>query len=172
VTREEFARRLHEAAVRAIAFARELIVNQVPDEYRFDIVIVPHGPGHAGPIVDPLLIDLWNRGGTARELTADQAVALLWHKDRVPEWIDIALDAIELPRDDRWRVVSFVQLRCSRDLVDDARLWYANEGVPLFHIQGPAMPHDWTTRHTDAEGRFDPKGSKFILPSRNKRGRS
>ncbi|HEY5927361.1 MAG TPA: hypothetical protein VIV11_37010 [Kofleriaceae bacterium] len=169
MTREEFARRLHEAALRSIAFARELIVNQVPDEYRFDIVIKPHGPEHVGPIVDPHLMDLWKRGGEARELTVDQAVAELWHDGRVPEWIDISLDAIELPRDDPWRVVSFVQLRCSRDLVDDKGLWYANEGVPPFHFHSPALPHDWSKRHTDAEGRFDPKGNKFILPSRKKR---
>ena len=39
MTRTEFARRLHEAALRTLAYARELIVNDVPDEYRFDIRI-------------------------------------------------------------------------------------------------------------------------------------
>ena len=41
MTAEEFARRLHEATVRALACARELVVNEVPDEHRFDIVIKP-----------------------------------------------------------------------------------------------------------------------------------
>jgi len=172
VTREEFARRLHAAAVRVLAYARELVVNSVPDEYRFDIRIVPHtqGPWRDGPLVDPLLLDLWHRSrdGVLRDVTADHAVAELWHDGRVPEWIDISLDAIELPHDDRWRVVSFVELRCSRDLVDDAQLWYANEGLPPFHMLGPPMPHDWSNRHT-VDGQFDPKGRKFILPSRNKR---
>jgi hypothetical protein len=171
VERAEFARRLHEASARAIACARDLIVNQVPDECRFDIVITPHASDDYGPIVDPLLLDLWNRShhGLIHELTADQVVTELCLQERVPEWIDIALDSIEFPRDDRWRVVSFIQVRCSRTLVGDEGLWYANEGVPPFHVLGPAMPHEWTVRHTDAEGRFDPKGRKFLLPGRKPR---
>ena len=42
-----------------------------------------------------------------------------------------------------------------------------NEGLPPFHLHGPAMPHDWTVRYT-VDGRFDPQGRKFILPSRRK----
>jgi hypothetical protein len=169
MTRAEFARRLHEAAMRALAFARELVVNDVPDDHRFDLFIKPHGPGHDGPIVDPCLQDLWDRSrGIARELTVDQVITELWHDGRVPEWIDISLGAIELPRDDRWRVVSFIELHCSRTLVDDAGLWYANEGAPPFHIQGPSIPRDWSDRHTDADGRFDPKGRRFLLPSRKR----
>ena len=98
MTRTEFARRLHEAALRTLAYARELIVNDVPDEYRFDIRIVPHGPEREH-IVDPLLVDLWKRShqGLVRELTTEQAAADLCHEERVPEWIDISLEAIELP---------------------------------------------------------------------------
>jgi hypothetical protein len=171
VTREELARRLREASDRALAVARELIVNQVPDERRFDVVIKPHHSGHDGPLVDPLLQDLWHRSrhGVIRELTEDQVVTELCIQDRVPEWIDISLEAIELPRDDQWRVVSFIQLRCSRTLVDDPWLWYANEGVPPFHILGPAMPHDWVERHMNAERKFDPQGARFLLPSRKSR---
>jgi hypothetical protein len=169
VTRTEFARRLHEAALRTLAYARELIVNDVPDEYRFDIRIVPHGPERAD-IVDPLLVDLWKRShhGLVRELTTEQAAAELCHEERVPEWIDISLEAIELPRDEKWRVVSFIQLRCSRDLVDDTGLWYANEGLPPFHFHSPPLPDGWVDRHTDADGRFDAKGRRFILPSRKR----
>jgi len=170
VTREEFARRLHEATLRALAVARELIANQVPDEVRYDIVIKPHGPGHDGPRVDPLLLDLWQRSGqgTLHEVTAEQAIAELWHAGRIPEWIDTYLEAIELPRDDRWRAVSFVELRCSRTLAGDDMLWHAHEGVPPFHVLGPAMPPGWTARHTNEDGKFDPKGAKFILPSRKR----
>ena len=171
MTREELARRLNAATARVIAYARELVVNQVPDEHRFDIKIIPHGSHHEGPLVDPLLLDLWHRSrhGVLAEQTAEQVVNELWHEERVPEWIDISLDAIELPRDDRWRVVSFIEVRCSRTLVHDAELWYANEGLPPFHMLGPPMPHEWSQRHTDANGRFDPKGAKFLLPSRSKR---
>ena len=170
MTRAELARRLHEATTRTLAFAREIIVNDVPDDHRFDIIIKPHGALHDGPIVDPLLQDLWDRTrGIVRELTAEQVIAALWHDGRVPEWIDISLDAIELPRDDRWRVVSMVELRCSRTLADDTGLWHANEGIPPFHILGPALPDGWVERHTDADGRFDPKGRKFLLSTRRKR---
>jgi hypothetical protein len=169
VTREEFARRLHEATQSALGYARELLVNEVPDDYRFDIVIKPDWLPE-GPRVAPELMDLWERSGrnVLREVTADQAVAELWHAGRVPEWIDISLDAIELPRDDQWRVVSFVLLRCSRTLADDDRLWHAHEGLPPFHMLSPALPPGWSERHTNEEGRFDPQGAKFLLPSRKR----
>jgi hypothetical protein len=171
VTAEEFARRLHEATVRALACARELVVNEVPDEHRFDIVIKPHGPWEEGAPVDPPLMELWRRSrrGGVRELTASEVVAGLWHQGRVPEWIDIALSAIELPHDDRWRVVSFVELRCSRSVVGDEQLWYAADGLPPFHVLGPELPPGWCLRHTDAAGRFDAGGRRFLLRGRRER---
>ena len=54
----------------------------------------------------------------------------------------------------------------ARELVDDAGLWYANEGAPPFPIQGLAIPRDWSDRYTDDEGRYAPEGRKFLLPSR------
>src|SRR5262245_42476727 len=95
MTREEFLRRLNEAARRAIDFARTLVVDVVPDDCFFDLWLIPHSQSEEcpRPIVDPPLEKLWNKSQEGRfyRLTAEQIADALWHEGRVPEWIDIGV---------------------------------------------------------------------------------
>ena len=161
MTADEFLRRLDLAADSAIAFARELVVDTVPDARLFDITIKPHNNGSVDPPLDALY--LRSPGGVLRDASRERVVTELWHGGCVPEWIDISVQEVGAPPDDRWSMIAFVELRCSRTIASDEGLWYAETGVAPFHVLGPPIPRYFTDRHTDGNGRYDPQGAKYML---------
>ena len=138
MTPAEFLQRLDAASDQAILFARECVVDTVPDARLFDIAVKPHHDGSVDPPLDALYRR--SRGGVLRDVTREAVVAELWHDGRVPEWIDISVKEVGAPPDDEWGMLTFIELRCSRTIASDDALWYAPTGVAPFHVVGPTMP--------------------------------
>ncbi len=140
---EVFKERLLEATKRAVSFARDSVIDTVPDEVRYDLLLVPDDRPTR---VAPELEDLWKRsaGGFLPGFTMEQVVAEVWHQERVPEWIDFGVNSVESG-------VTFVEVRFSRTLSDDDGLWHESSGIPPFKIVGPPIPDGFLERHSGSE---------------------
>ena len=68
---------------------------------------------------------------------AKEAVTYLWRDGKVPEWIDVAVEAV----DHR----SLVALRCcGRFTSSEELLYHSPSGLPPLSIKSPALPPDWS----------------------------
>ncbi|WP_326558488.1 hypothetical protein [Micromonospora sp. NBC_01796] len=134
--RDLFAARLAASAESAYAFARPMISEDLPAPLVFRIRLDQSYDGD-GPLSGDLRFPADSAAGRAaalRRCDAAGAVAELWRDGWVPEWINVALVG-ETGTD---TVVELVC--CGRFTDDDTKLYHAGEGVPPFHVVGPALP--------------------------------
>jgi len=151
VEREVFARHLQEAAAEALAFARTLIAEPLPDAMRFRVRLNSSYDGNplvGGEVVFP------EDGTIARALElqacdVDMVVDTLWRDGRVPEWIDVAVF-------DETGAETLIELTCcGRYSAQEQLLYHAQRGRPPFHPLGPTLP-----------ARYEP-GRKFSIHHRS-----
>jgi hypothetical protein len=78
----------------------------------------------------------------------EQVVDFLWRSSKVPEWIDVAVQA---ERDG----CTVVELRCcGRFTAQEELLYYSGPGgIPPFSVKSPNLPPGWES--VEASGKFD-----------------
>lgn len=161
-----FEERLREATARALSFARELVIDTIPDEVRYDLRLIPHHDfGDVPPRVDPELQALWNRSshGWVWNESFERVVKALWHDGRVPEWIDFGVHSVEGD-------ITYLEVRFSRTLATDEALWYSEAGgIPPFKITSPEMPADFLKRLERHPPEAGESGSRWSLVPRKKK---
>jgi hypothetical protein len=148
VERSTFEARLKTAAQRAIAFAREYVQQPLPDGVLFRVY--PNQSYDGNPRVGDELVfpdESLPEGKFHGSWTIDEALNFLWRGGKVPEWIDIAVEA----EDDRHTLVA---LRCcGRFTGQEDLLYHKPGGLAPFSIKSPTLPPGWQS--IEESGRFD-----------------
>lgn len=144
-----FAMSLRTAADQAVLFARQHVRQAISDKVMFlvypnqscddnlhvgDEVVYPEESLPSGEYLGP-----W---------TPEEVVAFLWRDGKVPEWIDVAVEAVECHR-------SLVGLRCCGRFTEQEEFLYHRYagGVPPFSIKSPVLPPGWES--VEKSGKFD-----------------
>jgi hypothetical protein len=136
VEREQFARRLDEAATTARDFARKYIEEPLPDPMLFRVRL--NSSYDANPRVHDEVVfpeeGAFGRAADLQTCNQQQVVDELWRDGRVPEWIDVAVIG-------ETGTATLLQLVCcGRFTATDEILYHAREGRPPFHVTGPVLP--------------------------------
>ena len=132
-----FAARLIGSAQRARDFARDLVVEVLPDAVAFRVLFNQSNddvvPLRASEVVYP-----HDSGRVLPDCAAQTVVDELWRDGRVPEWIDLSVVDVG-----QGSTVVEV-LCCGRFTDDEALLYHKVEGAAPFHVTSPALPpgHD------------------------------
>jgi hypothetical protein len=134
----------------SVAFARRLVRQSLPDAVVFRVYpnqSFDGQPRRSDEVVFPeeSLSTLEDYQGP---WSAEQIVAHLWRDGKVPEWIDVSVEAVLGGR-------TIIALRCCGRFTADERLYYYNDagGIPPFGIKSPELPPRW--KSVEASGRFD-----------------
>lgn len=148
IDRDEFARRLREAARRAIDYARKMVKQTLPDQPVFQIQ--PNVSFDGNPLQgDEKLFpeDTLPEGQTLGPVDAESATEWLWRHGKIPEWIDARVYGTT-------PTSSVLRLACCGRFTSCAELLYhEREGNQPFHVTSPYLPPGW--RSVEHDGRFD-----------------
>jgi hypothetical protein len=143
-----FQQRLVQASEKAISWAREHVSNHLPSSYLY--LLFPNQSYDGNPLeADEEIFP--NESLPERKylgpLKYEQARAFLWRAGKVPEWIDVSVQAC----DDQF---SYLQLLCcGRFTATDELLYHRAEGYQPFHVVSPNIPPQWET--VELNGKFD-----------------
>ncbi|MRG98399.1 hypothetical protein [Polyangium spumosum] len=134
--RATFASRLETASLRARDFARELVLEHLPDEIRFDVVLnasYDGNPLHPDEVVFPGDGERFSRADL-KGVDATTVLDLLLRDGMVPEWINLTVTHEHGGK-------TFIEvLCCGRFTANESLLYHAEEGYPPFHVLGPSIP--------------------------------
>jgi hypothetical protein len=140
IARAELARRLDLATAETIRYAREFVVESLPDRALYTLKLKPTWLEGGAPIYDPEFASYWQRAtdGTLAGQSAEQLIAELWHDGRAPEWVDLCVIDVD-------DASTHIEAMFSRTLTDRLRPVYPGDryhAVIPFQIRGPYMPAD------------------------------
>jgi hypothetical protein len=146
-----FVEHLRRAAELAVTVARKLVLQTLPDSMAYGVYPNQSNDGHpreGDEVIFPndSLRGLEDYHGPWSE---EQVVAFLWREGKIPEWIDVSVEAVARTR-------TLVALRCCGRFTANDGLHYYNDpgGVPPFGIKSPDLPPRWVS--VEESGRFDP----------------
>jgi hypothetical protein len=147
VDQDTFRSRLLSAGQQAVQLARECVIQALPDEMAF--LVYPNQSYDRNPRMGDEVVfpgDSLN-GKCHGPWSADEVVAFLWRNGKVPEWIDVYVQAEDSIR-------SLIRLVCCGRFTGQAELLYhRDKGFPPFQAMGPPVP--WRYFMGDKEGKFD-----------------
>jgi hypothetical protein len=147
--RSTFETHLRSAAQQAVTFARQHVLQPLPDALEF--LVYPNLSYDGNPRVgdeatfpDESLAE----GECHGPWTVEQVVNFLWRDGKVPEWIDVA---VQSEHDDR----TVLGLSCCGRFTAQEELLYHRvpDGIPPFSVKSPNVPPGWET--IEASGKFD-----------------
>jgi hypothetical protein len=147
--RSTFDYRLRAATSLAVEFARRMVRQVLPPgvDYR----VYTNQSCDQQPLVDDEVVfpeDSLPEAAFHGPWSTAQVIEFLWREGRVPEWIDISVEAVVNSR----TVVGL--LCCGRFSARDGRLYYNVPGeLPPFGIKSPVLPPRW--EGVESSGRFD-----------------
>jgi hypothetical protein len=148
VDRATFEERLRVASRHVLLFAREFVRQSLPDEVVFRVY--PNQSCDDNPRVGDEVVfpeDSLPEGQFHGLWSEAETIAFLWRTEKVPEWIDAAVEA-----EDGQRTV--IALRCcGRFTASEELLYHRPGGLAPFSIKSPVMPPGWES--LEASGRFD-----------------
>jgi hypothetical protein len=146
--RVTFEVRLLTAARHAVEFARDFVYQLLPDELGFRVY--PNQSFDSTPRVGDEVIfpeESVLEGAFHGPWSTDETVDYLWRAGKVPEWIDVAVEASV----DRFTLVA---LRCcGRFTASEDLRYHRLRGLSPFSIKSPWLPPGWES--IEASGRFD-----------------
>jgi hypothetical protein len=135
------------AAREAVLFARRCVHQPLTGEVAYRIY--PNQSFDGNPRVGDEVVfpdDMLPTDEFHGPWSAKEAVAYLWRHGKVPEWIDVSVEAEDGQ--------TLVALRCcGRFTASEELLYYRNGGFPPFGIKSPVLPPGWESPETS--DRFD-----------------
>jgi hypothetical protein len=130
-------------------FARMYVRQSLPDEVTFLVYPNQSYDGHSR-VGDEVIFpdESLPTGEHVGPLSTDEVVNLLWRNNKVPEWIDVAVRAVEETR-------TLIALRCCGRFTEQEELLYYRgpRRTPPFGIKSPDLPPDW--KGLEESGKFD-----------------
>ena len=145
--RNTFDCRLRTASQQALEFARACVRQALPDEMAF--LVYPNKSYDGKPRVGDEVVFPGEslQGKYHGPWSAEEVIAFLWRDRKVPEWIDVWVQAEDGRR-------TLVALNCcGRFTAQKELLYHRSSGVPPFQSMGPAVPLFWES--VDASGKID-----------------
>jgi hypothetical protein len=146
--RGTFEERLHNVAHRVVLFAREHVLQRLPDAVAFRVY--PNQSFDGNPRVGDEVVfpeESLPDGQFRGPLSAEEVVSYLWRAGKVPEWIDAGVESEDGQR-------SLIALRCcGRFTASEELLYHRPGGFAPFSIKSPVLPPGWQS--LEASGRFD-----------------
>ena len=137
-----------EASLKAVEWARLHVVNYLPPSCSY--LLYPNQSYDGNPLKgDEELFpeDSVSFGKFIGPLGFEESFQFLWRKGKVPEWVDLSVQACDADR-------SYVQLRCcGRFTALEELLYHRVEGYQPFHVQSPPVPPNW--KGLEESGKFD-----------------
>lgn len=137
--REQFVQRFRQAAARAHDFARQFLIEDLPETLRFQVALnssFDDNPLRPDERVFPDDGSAEKRLATLR-CSEHEVIELLWRDGLVPEWVDLTVSR-------RLRDATLIETRCcGRFTANEALLYHEREGYPPFHVTGPWLPNDY-----------------------------
>lgn len=130
----DFAALLDTSTADAIAFARSMVLDELPDSYTYCVFPNQSCDEHreADEVVYP--DDSLDGLHDYIEMGRDDCIRFLYRDGRVPEWIDISVGAVDYD-------FTYIYLRCcGRFTANDERLYYKQFDRGPFGIKSPAIP--------------------------------
>ena len=140
--------RLTEASEKALSWARRHVVNCLPSSCLY--LIYPNQSYDGNPLKDDE--ELFPKDSLPfpqflGPLSFDEAVQFLWRDEKIPEWVDVSVQAHDAE-------YSYIQLRCcGRFTTIEELLYHRAEGCQPFHVLSPHLPPHW--RSLEENGKFD-----------------
>lgn len=135
--REQFAKNLREAVEHAVKFARDHVIQALPDVTALRVYAncsFDGNPLFGDEVVFPE--DSQPQGVFRGPWSIDEAVRFLWRDGRVPEWVDVAVE-------DEDGHTTFVGLTCcGRFTADETSLYHRNGEIAPFHVVSPPIEPD------------------------------
>jgi hypothetical protein len=144
-----FEHRLQSAAQQTVAFARQHVRQQLPDDVAF--LVYPNQSYDGDPRVDDEEVfpdDSLPKGQYHGPWSTKQVVGFLCRGGKVPEWIDVSVLAEDKKQ-------TFVELHCCGRFTAQDELLYRKYpgGIPPFLIKSPVLPPLW--EGVESSGKFD-----------------
>jgi len=143
-----FQSRLATASQKAISWAREHVINPLPSAHLY--LLFPNQSYDGNPLEHDEQIfpeESLAGGRFLGPLNAEQLVEYLWRDHKVPEWINVSVQA----QDEHY---SYLQLLCcGRYTARDELLYHTFEGHRPFHVLSPPVPPKWES--VEKSGKFD-----------------
>ena len=133
--RGTFKERLREVSHRVVLFAREHVVQQLPEEVAFRVY--PNQSFDGNPRVGDEVVfpdESLPDGQFLGPWSAEEVVKYLWRDGKVPEWIDAGVESEDAQR-------SLIALRCcGRFTALEELLYHRPGGFAPFSIKSPVLP--------------------------------
>jgi hypothetical protein len=145
---QTFAAHFRQAHALAITFTRQRVLQNLPDQRMF--LLHPNQSYDGHPLVDDEQIypeDSLPSDKYLGPLTEEQVLAFLWRSGKVPEWINVMVEA----QDDNFTYIEL--LCCGRYTANDENLYHRHEGYPPFHVLSPNLPAGW--KSIEESNKFD-----------------
>ncbi|WP_086929644.1 hypothetical protein [Agarilytica rhodophyticola] len=132
ISYNRFKENLDQAIVRAVEFAKTLVINTLPDRIQFIVFLGASYDSELqeGEITYP---DDYLDVERLRESVED-VFPLLWREGSVPEWVNIYVESCD---------EKFTRVRldcCGRFSSQPEKMYHAHEGLAPFHVLGPPRP--------------------------------
>lgn len=144
---KNFRTRLDTATINAVRFASTMVLNQLPAEFRYSIIL---NASYDDLRLSDEKIYPQDNGVIHKNVEAGDVVHLLFRDGRVPQWIDIAVACTD------GQYTHLCLDCCGRYHADDSRLYYNESGIPPFGVKSPILPCNYN------------KAEKFSLQSMDK----
>jgi hypothetical protein len=133
-----FERNFRNATEHAVAFAKNYVVNDLPDGRVFLVYTNQSYDGHPLRSDETLYPEEELPAGSDPSLrTQRESIDFLWRHGKVPEWIDVSVTRVEAGN----TVLSL--LCCGRFTADERLLYYPQSPTPGFGIKSPVFPPRW-----------------------------
>ena len=143
---EDFQSQLLAATFAAIRFGQNYVVNRLPLDVRYMVVLNQSCDDHRK---DDEVVYPADDGRIEMGLTVQGVLDLLHRDGRCPQWIDISVAGAD-------RDVTLLRLLCcGRFHGDEIRMYYYEQGTQPFGIKSPNLPPGWK------------EGEKFRVPEPN-----
>jgi hypothetical protein len=131
----DFVRLLDLATADAIAFAKTMLLDQLPEKYIYRIFPNQSYDDNRDADVIVYPMDSLDSLDDYREMTRGDCIRFLYREGRIPEWIDISVGGADTN-------LTYVDCRCcGRFTNDDERLYYNRRERGPFGVKSPTFPH-------------------------------
>ena len=137
-----------QASARALSSARAHVFNHLPDECLYLLFPNQSYDGHPLEADEEIFpTESLPQKKYLGPLDLEQVVDHLWRSGKVPEWINVSLEACDVHK-------SYLQLLCcGRFTANEDLLYHQSAGRPPFQVLSPNLPPRWES--VEKNGKFD-----------------
>lgn len=134
MTKEEFSKLLKCASIKSYDFAKNYVIEQLPSNFKYSVIL-----NASFDDLNLTQFDIYpNDNDKKIELiNENEVVELLCRKEKVPVWIDIAVECV-------YNQTTVFRLICAGRYSDNyEEYYYRNSETKIFGVKSPSLPFDY-----------------------------